>query len=234
MVRRRLVLDENGKPRLIDEDDTFELIKASKLSLDDDFMKHELNTSWERKFKDELEDVIKRGIKDFWRPKYDPSFNEDKTGICYEPGKMPAVGKNYNWWEEIAKKFDPTRKSRLGTKSEYVAFLGCFIKNLVESGWEVAKAWDTVCNDSKELGHYRNSKDAKGNFEPTGSREILGFYDLANTRKILAEDEEAGGFWLAGGNFLNSSDFNPLADLYHYGCRNYDCDNSVGWLVLER
>ena len=41
------------------------------------------------------------------------------------------------------------------------------------------------------------SEDAKYNFEPTGSRIICGFYDLANTYKIFAEDEEAGGFWLA-------------------------------------
>ena len=74
---------------------------------------------------------------------------------------------------------------------------------LVAKGWTCCEAWDAICNDSKNLGHYRNSHNAKHQFEDTGSREICGFFDLANTYKILAEDKEAGGFWLAGGYYRN-------------------------------
>ena len=107
------------------------------------------------------------------------------------------------------------------------------IKKLVEEGKSVEWAWNAVCNDSKKLGHYWNCEDAKHEFEPIGSRCICGFYDLANTYKILAEDKEAGGFWLAGGYYFNYSDYCPLAGLYRGTCRDNDSGNSVGWLVLS-
>lgn len=213
------------------KDDMFVLVEASKLSMNDEFMQYVPETDEEREFKLMLANAIKSGLKDFRRPKYDPSFNEGEIGICYESGKAPAVGKSYNWWNQVAKKFKPECNSRLGTKTEYVAFLGVLIKKLVESGWSVEKAWDAVCNDSKELGHYWNSKNAKSVFESTGCREICGFYDLANTCKIL--DEETGGFWVAGGGYNDNGNVNPLADLDH--CTGVGNDNygSVGLLVLD-
>lgn len=212
--------------------DAFVLVEASKLSLSDEFMKYKPKTEREEEFKEQLTEVIKKGVKDFWRPKYDPSFNEEGTGICYVEGKRPAVGKSYNWWSNVAKAFCPERNSRLGTKSEYVAFLGVLIKKLVESGWKVEEAWRAVCYDSMELGHYSNSKNAKNEFEDTSSRAICGFFDLANTYKILAEDEEAIGFWLAGGVYCSNSNSDPLADCYHDFNRVDGNGNSAGWLVL--
>lgn len=215
------------------DEDTFVLVETSKLSLDDEFMSHEPTTDEEKKLKKLLTDAIKSGLHDFYRPVLDPSFNED-GGICYIQGREPAENKSYNWWEETAKKFMPERCSRLGTRMEYVAFLGVLLKNLVNNGWSKAQAWNAVCNNSRELGHYWNSENAKYELEPTGSREIVGYYDLANTYKILAEDEATGGFWLAGGDYgFNGHDL-PLADLYHFDIRLYDNDCSVGWLVLEK
>ena len=212
-----------------------QFVEASKLSLDDKFMNYKPQTNRERVFKRLISEAIKNGLKDFYRPVLDPSFNDDMTGICYEFGKQPAVGKSYVWWVDTAKEF--MQNSRLGTRYEYVAFLGVLIKKLVEKGWTVTKAWNAMCTDSKELGHYWNSDNAKRAFEDTGSREVCGFYDLANTCKILAEDKEVGGFWLAGGSYFNNSDFFTLADILHY---NYCYDDqwldqwlSVGWLVFD-
>ena len=198
-------------------------------------MQYEPKTEEEYQLKELLTKVIKKGIKDFWRPRLDPSFNDDGRGICYKPGSEPAVARSYNWWKKAAKDFDTKRSSRLGTKSEYVAFLGVLIKALVNEGWSVEEAWHAVCQDSKKLGHYWNSEDAKHEFEPTGSREICGFFDLANTFKILAEDEDekTGGFWLAGGNYYDYCYNYPLSGLYHGSDCNDDDDDSVGWLVLE-
>lgn len=78
--------------------DAFVFVEASKLSLKDEFMKYKPKTAREENFKKQLAEAIKKGVKDFWAPKYDPSFNEEGTGICYVPGKKPAVGKSYNWW----------------------------------------------------------------------------------------------------------------------------------------
>jgi len=215
-----------------EDDDLFICIKASELRLTDEFMQHKPNGEREQKLKDALEAVIKKGIPNFWRPRMDPSFDK-KGNICFKAGEKPAVGKSYKWWRENARKFNPKRKSRLGTKSQYIAFLGVLIKALVAEDWDIDEAWNAVCNDSKKLGHYWNSENAKHTFEPTGSRAIAGFYDLANAYKILAEDEEAGGFWVAGGSYYFDGDYYPLAGLGH--C--FDCSgtliDSVGWLVLS-
>lgn len=212
----------------------FKKVPASELSLEDDFLKYTPKTEYEKQFKKEVKKVIKAGVQDFWCPVCAPSFDEDGR-ICYEPGKMPAVGKNYNWWENNAKNFWPERGSRLGTRSEYIAFLAILIKELIVSGKSKKWAWNAVCNDSKELGHYRNSEKAKYDFEPTGRREICGWCDLANSYKIMAEDKEVGGFWLAGGLYYDFSYDIPLAVLDHYDCR---CNDfyiySCGWIVLER
>ena len=202
-----------------ENDDMFVLVDASKLSLNE-----------EHEFRCLLVKAIKSGLKDFKRPKCDPSFN--KGGICYEYGKDPAISKSYDWWNKVAKEFKPEHNSRLGTKTEYIAFLGVLIKRLVEMGWPVKEAWNAVCNDSRKLGNYWNSEDTKHDFEPTGSREICGFYDLANCRKIL-EKEINGDFWIAGAEFTSISNFSPLALIFHTKYkleRNY---LSVGWIVLD-
>ena len=212
------------------KDDLWVCIKASELSLTDEFMQHKPNGVREQKLKDSLETVIKNGINNFWRPKIDPTL--DKAGnILFKAGDKPAVGKSYNWWCNNAKKFNPKRNSRLGTKSQYVAFIGVLIKTLVAEGWTVDAAGDVVCNDSKKLGNYMNCENAKRNFEPTGSRAIAGFYDLANTRKILAEDEDVSWFWLAGGCCIDYSYDEPLGDFWNYDCIYGNLNVSVGWLV---
>ena len=214
------------------EGDVLKLVEASKLSLDDKFMQYEPEEGTnEARFKESLTKVIQSGVSDFWRPNLDPSFDETGESICYVAGKRPAVGKSKNWWKEVAKKVGLQE----GTKKQYVAFLGCLIKKLVEKGWEVSQAWYAVCSDSKKLGHYWNSEYAKHDFEMTGSREVCDFYDLGNTCKILAEDEEEkeGGFWLAGGNYDGFSYYCPLADLEHFDNVDNDCNKSVGWLVLN-
>ena len=200
-------------------------------SLKDDFMSHKPRTEAEYNFKATLTEVIKNGIEDFYRPAMDPSFSDkEKTKIHYMAGEKPAVGKSYNWWKETIK----DSKWCFGTKAQYVAFLGVLIKMLVAKGWKVGEAWNAVCNDSKKLGHYWNSDNAKHQFEDTGSREICGFFDLANTYKILAENEAAGGFWLAGGSFCDNGRYHPLAYLGLYYDYCYDRSYGVAWLVLKK
>ncbi len=213
----------------------FVLIPASTLSITDDFMRHFPRTDREKAFKKLLTNmIIFGGVSDFYRPKCDPSFDSEGK-ICYQAGLKPAVGQTYYWWEKNAKEFCPERKSRLGTKYEYVAFLGVLIKKLVERGWSIDNAWNAVCNNSRNVGHYWNSEGALHDFEPTGSREICGFCDLGNTSKILAKDEEnAGGFWLAGGAYSCCSDRYPLADRHLNYRRYWKYHFSVGWIICEK
>ena len=213
------------------KDDSFVLVEASKLSLEDDFLQYEPQTKAQEEFKKNLTSAIKSGVKDFYRPIYDPSVDENGN-IVFVAGKRPDVGHSYNWWVEAAKKYVSNRKIRLGTKNEYVAFLGVLIKKLIASGWSAEDAWYVVCDDSKMLGHYWNSENAKHDFEETGSREVCGFFDLANTCKILARDDETGGFWLASGLCNHYSCKYPLADLGFCYNRVSVSNYGVGWYVL--
>ena len=211
----------------------FILVPASTLSLTDDFMRHRPNNFSERRFKEHLTKVINSGISDFYRPKLDPSF--DRQGkICYQAGLKPALGKPYRWWKNNAKEFCPEKSSRLGTKSEYVAFLGVLLKKLVASGWNITDAWIAVCDDSISLGHYWNSKEEWHDIEPTGSREVCGYFDLANTCKMLAEDEEAESFGLAGGECHSKSYHRPLALIHRCVFCDFEYSDSVGWVILEK
>lgn len=223
-------------------EDVFVLIEASKLSLDDAFMDYNPTTKEEKELKKAFVKAIESGLKDFYSPVIDPSFNED-GGICYAKGKKPAVGKSYNWWKQNAEKFCPQRNSRLGTKTEYYAFLGMLIKKLVVNGWKVSNAWDAICNSVESLfrithySHKSNSLFQYRNhlFLPTGSEEFSGYCDMGNTFKILAGDKEDDGFWTVGGFYLVDLFYGSLVYSTHFiDCDDDERDISVGWLILEK
>ena len=177
--------------------------------------------------------AIKSGLTDFRAQRMDPSFNENGN-ISYQAGRKPAVGKSPTWWKENAEKFIPEKRSRMGTTKERIAFLGLLIKYLVEKeGCTVSYAWKAVCDQSKGLGHYWDSDDAKHDFETTGSRKIGEWYDLANTFKITMDEKKASGFSLVGGYCNYNGNFYPLADVSGVYNPNGDYDYSVGWLVLD-
>ena len=215
------------------ENGIFKKVPASELSINDSFLNYTPRTKREISIMKKIKKVIEVGVSDFWRPVYDPYFDANGR-ICYAPHKAPGVRRSYNWWAKNAKDFWTERGSRIGTRSEYIAFLAVLIKELVNSGKSVEWAWDAVCNDSKELGHYWNSKDAKRHLEETGSREVCGWYDLGNTGKALTVDTR-GGLWIAGGCFGWTGEQRPLALLMSANDREsatYYVDFS-GWLVLD-
>ena len=210
----------------------FPIAKASTLSLKDEFLKHEPETEEQRKFKNALISAIKSGLSDFRAQRMDACFDEEGN-ICFKAGMKPAVGKSPNWWKGTAEKFMPEKGSRLGTTKERIAFLGLLIKYLIEEkGYTVSNAWKAVCDQSKDLGHYWDSENAKHDFEDTGSRQVSEWYDLANTYKITVDDE-VGGFSLVGGLCNCNGNDCPLADVYSVYSPGNEYNNSVGWLVLS-
>lgn len=187
-----------------------------------------------QKFIKAIREVQRVGIEPFYRPVIDPSIEGDK--VVYKKGKKPAVGFSFNKWVKAVKAMPAVegKSWKLGTEYQYYAFLVQLINQLVAIGWDVKGAIEAVVLDSKELGHYWNSKNALHDFEMTGNREICGVCDLANTYKLLdCSNEEVGGFWVAGGGCNYYSFDYPLAVLdFSYGVGNvYDC--GVAWLVLE-
>lgn len=211
----------------------FKLVEAEKLSVDDAFMSHQPTTLREKATKKLILAAITKGVKNFYCARVAPSFADDGEGIRFEVGKMPALGKSYNWWQEAARNYDPANNSRLGIRIEYGAFLGVLIKELMEEGLSMEEAWSWVCNDSSRLGHYKSSKNASDDFELTGSREICGICDLGNTYKLLAEECPGNleGFWVVGGRYCDVGTSYPIADIDYDLFPDEPCENSVGWVI---
>lgn len=204
-------------------DDLFVLIQPSKLSLSDEFMQHKPRSYRECDLKKMLFYVIMHNKKDFYCPRLDPSFDADGK-ICFSPGMKPAVGKSYNWWEKNAKKFKRGCNSRLGTRDEYVAFIGAFLKKLVDAGWTVENAWNFVCNDSRTMRYVAKH---------TGSNEICGFFDLNTTYKILATNKKHGGLFVEG-DCRGSGFFTAILESFPHVRYDMELNNSVGWIVYEK
>lgn len=207
------------------------LVDAESLSMEDEIMKYEPKTGRERSVKELIHKAISAGVKNFYRPKIDPSFTDDEKGFCFAAGKDPALGKSYNWWIAAIRNYSNDYSVKLGTRLQYGAFLGVYLKRLVEAGNSLEWSWNAVCNDSVELGHYWNSLRAKHTFEPTGSREFCGFCDLANVYKILADDNGSNIFWMAGGFYGSDSKLYPIADICRGNTQSFGL-SAVGWVVV--
>ena len=213
-------------------DKMFPIVRASKLSLNDKFMQHKPNTDNQKKVFKFLVEIIKSGMSDFRRPAMDPSKDEDGN-IVFEFGNQPVDNYSAKQWNKIAEMFMAEKNSRMGFERHYYAFLGVIINHLVnEQGYDVEDAWKAVCDDSRELGHYRNSEDAQEDFEPTGNRKVSGFYDLGNTYKIIRKDN-GKGFLNAGGYYCGDSTIHPLASMHPIRTPNLYCTCSVGWLIMD-
>lgn len=229
----KIVLKQNFND---DFDARFPVIPASKLSLTDKFMSYVPRTLAQEIMMKRLKKIIKESLKDFRVSAIDPSFNNDGK-IVYKAGLRPAVGKYSYWWNKKLKEFMPKKRSRMGTKTQYLAFCGYIIKFLVSNGWKVSSAWEAVCDESKGLGHYKDSKKAKNCLEPTGSRRIGLFCDLANTGKIMKNDSVGSydyfSFVRTNTNYTNHSGMSPLVYLQEICDPTYVHRLSVGWMVLD-
>lgn len=192
-----------------------------------DMLKYAPASETEKKFLEFLKEAVDAGVKTFKVPVCDPSIDENGS-LQFVAGCKPAVGYSYNELKELAIK----NGVQLGSKNQYVLFLATIIHRLVEEGWSKADAFYAVCTDSTQLGHYWNSEKARHDFEVTGSRKIAGKCDLANTCKILRNDEKAGGFWVASGGFDVDGYCVPLACLDLLDRYDYHCDYCAGWFVL--
>lgn len=212
------------------------LIEASKLSINDKFMSFDPKTAPETLiepetlFKERLTEVILNEPKDFYRPVFDPSFDEEEN-IVYEEGKRPAIGKSFKWWEEKAKEIG----GHIATRSEYIAFLGVLLKNLVEDGMPIPIAWSIICSDSSETEGSKQSKSPRHLIEDTGTGKLDCFYDLTNTYKLCKEDEyrETGGFLIAGGLLFGDKTNYPISALGKCYEVDYKHQDAVGEIYFN-
>lgn len=224
-----------------DAKDLLILVEAENLSMDDEFMQHAPTSKNVLFIKDLIVQAIQSGVKNFYHYNCDPSFANDYcTDIHFKPGEKPAIkaSKTLSWWADMAKKHCPERNSRLGTKLEYGAFLGVLIKKLIERGDTVEEAWNAICHDSHKIGyfHFEIEDFYEAGFAPTGSHPVCGINDLANTTKILLDDE---GFWSASGYVYDKRcGKGKIASISFLGTETENKDkvysqNMLGWIVLS-
>jgi len=219
-------------------EEMFPIVDIEGVSLEDSFMQYKPENHLAERVKKSIIEAKRSGMKNFRIPAIDPSLDDDGETIIYCEGRKPAKGKSANWWYENARKFMPSKNSRLRNELEHDVVLGVMlIKYLVEEeGYKVAEAWEAVCDDSTQLGHYENSKDAKigmFEYEKTGSRQIGKCFDLANTFKIVKKRDD-GGFISFGGDRNFPGWTYPLAKASSHSYSFSDVPtNDVGMLMLD-
>lgn len=235
-MKKWIILNKGKKVREVEEefqietyiDEYFPIVRASKLSLKDKFLKHKPQTDRQEKFKNMLVEAIESGLYDFRAQRMDPSF--DKEGkICYGKGMKPAIRRDCCWWDVKAMNFMPDMNSRLGTTKERIAFLGVLIKDLIKKqGYTISEAWEAVCDQSEKLGNYGGNTLPE--FERTGSRQVGEWYDLGNTRKITVDETDR--YFRFGGSYMSDGSEYPLASMFE--CHVYsDCYETTAWIVLS-
>ena len=168
-------------------DEAFPIINPREL-VGHKLLKYRTKTERQKKLLADIRKAIKLNLTAFRVPCMDPS--EEYGEIVFKPGNIPVVQYSPFWWDRTWKEFMPSKNSRSGTELHWAAFLGMLMKHLIEEkNYSVEKAWKAVCDDSHNLGHYRNSSNAKHMLERTGSRRVGVFFDLANTCKIVKKWE---------------------------------------------
>ena len=193
-----------------------------------ELLKYKPKHNAEERFLQQLKKAIDTGVECFRVPVYDPSIDESSGELKFIPDCRPATGYSYPELEELAK----DNGVKLGTLDQYTIYGADTIFKLMEEDYTMEDAFYEVCVDSKNLGHFSNSADAKNEFELTGSRMVAGKCDRGNTFKILKKDEKAGGFWIAGGVYNSYSKTSSITS--HNLCVSYNfrTDYGVGWYVF--
>lgn len=215
------------KPRIVPRK-MLKLIPASALSEEEDFLQYTPQTTEENNFLKTLIEAIQSKPKDFYVPICDPSLDMEQRGFHYEFGERPATGNSIDWWEDKIQEYGCN--AHIGTVYERHLFLGWLVKLMLVHGLSKKQAYYLIAQNSAYIGHYKNSKNMQNNFEDTGSRDFLGFCDLANTAKIITNDS---GYFISGGSFMDGGDTNSLAHRIHcYYLNDYEFF-SVPWIVFN-
>ncbi len=218
----------------------FPIIFVEKLSLDSKVMRYSTKTLKQRTFKQLLESAIKQDFPNFRIALYSPSLEGEDCNINFIPGEFPAVGKTANFWFERFKSAIPEKNSRMMSVTEYVLFIGYVMNYLIEEEKMSSKlVWSFFCDDSSQIENYSDSKDLIYDLEPTGSRKIGAFFDLANTSKIVCADNilskfaSFSKFMLVSGSYNESGKAYPICSIGKLNSPDSELNYSVGLFACD-
>ena len=232
------VYQKEGTPywfcKIKDGRDEFMHLYFGDLTNDDvlytaDGKKRKFITERQKKFRADvmkaLENMPEEGFR--WIPAYEPSQNNGGN-LQYVSGVNVLRGLNSYNWEEAFQNYSPENGSRMSSITTYFLLL----LRLLKDGFATV---EQLADDSKEIGHYWNSENAKHEFEKTGERQLGGLYGFAgNTYKIVKDSESSSGFSLIGGGCYYGGNEFPLADVLHDYCPGTTGDRGVGLLELTK
>ena len=186
----------------------FDDLTVSDLLIDINGNERKFETREQEKFKEKVLKALKSKPKEGyrWIPVYEPS-QDSKGNIQYVAGKNVLRGLNSYEWEKVFNKYSPQNGSQQASITTYFLLLLRWLKDGVATIEQLAE-------NSKEIGNYWNSKNAKYGFEKTGEREFGGLYGfVGNTFKIVKNFESRTVFSMVGGYYNYNGDSYPLAYL---------------------
>ena len=235
------VYQKEGLPywfcKIKDGRDEFMHLYFSDLTNDDvlytaDGKKRKFITERQKKFRADvmkaLENMPEEGFR--WIPVYEPS-KDDGGNLQYVSGVIALRGLNCYDWEEAFQNYSPENGSRMSSITTYFLLL----LRLLKDGFATI---EQLADDSKQIGHYWDSENAKHKFEKTGERQLGGLYGFAgNTDKIVKVSElgsGSSGFSLLGGRYYYSGDLYPLAGVGRDNSPDHAKNYSVGLLELTK
>lgn len=213
----------------------FDDLTEADLLYDENGEHRKFTTNREKKFKaDVLKALKNKPKKGFtWIPVYEPS-PDGKGNVQYVSGENTLIGAiefltAYNW-VNFFKDYSPENGSHMASITTYFLLLLRWLQDGLVTIEQLAV-------DSKEIGHYHDSENAKNYFEKTGEREFGGLYGfVGNTYKIVKDSESSSDFSFLGSHFFYNGREYPLGDVKHVPFPANEClfDNSaVGLMELD-
>ena len=129
-----------------------------------------------------------------WIPVFEPSL-DGKNRLQFVKGKIPLTGLDIYEWKEKISEYSPENESQFASKNTYFLLLLRWLKDGFASLEQLAM-------HSEEIGHFKDSENAKNNYERTGERKFGGLYGFAgNTRKIVISEGLSAGYLSIGGMY---------------------------------
>jgi len=187
------------------------------------------STNNQKKFKKYVLEAINNKPKEGyrWIPVFEPSLTSNGE-VQFVKGKNPLVECSCHNWENMFERYSTENESSKGSKTTYFLLLLRWLKDGFATLEELA-------DNSRKIGHYWNSNNAKQNLELTGEREFGGLYGfVGNTYKIVGDSNSRSGFSLLGGGYHQDGNIHPLAFFLYINSpytKNYF---SVGLLELKK
>lgn len=190
--------------------------------------KRKFSTYKQEKFKKDVLKALANKPKEgyCWIPVFEPS-SDGKEGLQFVKGKIPLVGLSCLEWDKKLREYSPANESGKSSKTTYFLLLR-WLKDDIAT-------LEQLTENSEEIGHYGDSKNAKDEIERTGERKFGGLYGfVGNTFKIVEDSDWYSGYSLLGGSCDYDGDICPLADVSHIYLSFVKNTDSVGLLELKK